>query len=152
MKTILLTIASILILSNICFGQRIEWYGGYPSNYVTYSDDTKLVFDSGDGIISGSYELLSDGRTLQYEVNINPHVIGSIYEVVVSASLDEPTTEPAWWDYYYQPYNLGAKTFSGSIYLNYDEPKPFAAIVGYLSLEPNWMIRYFDIYSTYYPD
>lgn len=152
MKSFILTIASILLLCNISFGQRIEWNVDSSHPYVIYVDQSKIAFSSPDGIISGWYELLSDGRTLQYEVTIAPHVSGPIYEVGVSAFLDEATTEPAWWDYLYQPYTFGHDYFYGSVYLDYDEPKQFVTAVSYLNLAPNWMDRSFWTFSTYYPE
>ena len=141
----------MLLLSNISFGQRIEWEV-IQSSDVTYSDDTKLTFASGNGIISGTYELLSDGKTLTYEVTINPHISGDIYEVGVSAQLDEYTTEPEWWYYLLRPYTLGTHTFSGSVYLDYEEPKPFVMSVDYLHLEPNGEAAGFHTFGNYYPE
>lgn len=151
MKRITLIIASIILLCNISFGQRIEWWENVGSNYVTYYDDNKLTFDSGDGKFSGKYELLSDGHTLTYEVTVNLAFWEEVDEFSIHAELDEPHTESAWWDVLYTPYPYtGSKTFSGSVYLNYTEPKPFYAHVGALfRYDPNFS---FYVFPTYYPN
>src|SRR5690606_7762135 len=126
MKTLVLTIASVLLLCDISFGQLIDWGYNAPSSYVTYSDDTKLIFDSGDGRISGEYQLQADGRTLTYEVTVNVAPYETMAEFSIHAELDEYHTEPSWWDVLYVPYPYtGSKTFSGSTYLDYTVSKPF---------------------------
>lgn len=150
MKRITLIIASIILLCNISFGQRIEWEVGSDPR-ITYYDDTKLTFDSGYGRFSGKYELLPDGRTLTYEVTMNMAYWEYVHEFSIYAGLDEFTLDPPFWDILYAPYPyFGSKTFSGSVYLNYTEPKPLYTMVECLLLnDPNIS---FYVFATYYPN
>lgn len=151
MRRITLIIASIILLCNISFGQHIDWQPQQQS-YITYSDDHKIMFDSGNGFLSGKYELLADGRTLTYEVTVNVESWYNIWEFSIYAQLDEYTTEPVWWDDFYSPYPfMGVKTFSGSMYLDYTTVKPFYLTVQSLSYDvPSGFIL--DIFGNYYPE
>lgn len=151
MKRITLMIASIILLCNISFGQRIEWWAG-SDPYVTYYDDTKLTFDSGDGRFFGEYELLSDGRTLTYKVTVNTDVEEEeMHEFTIYAQVDEYTTDPAWWDIFYSPYlYVGSKTFTGSFYLDYTSPQAFMANVTCLFVNAPHSTLYLN--PTYYPN
>jgi hypothetical protein len=152
MKTIVLTIASILLLllSNISFGQRIEWWAG-SNPYVIHESSHVLGFQSPDGRFWGEFRLLPDGRTLKYEVTVNVGQFEIIDEFSIYAQVDEYTTAPAWWDILYTPFPYNTTTtFSGSYYLNYTEPQPFCAMVECLFVDaPNVG---FWVFPTYYPE
>ena len=149
MKTVVLTIASVLLLCNSSFGQRIEWY--VSSNpYVTYYDDHTLTFDSGDGILSGMYELLYDGRTINYEVIVTPPTGAEVTEFYAYAFYDAPNMGPYWWDIWNQPHTESEPTmYSGSFYLTDTEPIYFFLNHGYFSTDVSH-----DFYFTgeYQPD
>ncbi|NGM64591.1 hypothetical protein [Sphingobacterium sp. SGR-19] len=136
-------------MSNISFGQRIEWWVG-SSPYVTYYDDYTLIFDTGDGILSGQYELLSDGRTITYEVTVNPPTGAEVTEFYTYALYDMPNAGPNWWDIWNQPHTIpGPKTYSGSFYLSDTEPVYFFLSNGYNTIDVS---HYFYFSGEYQPN
>ncbi|MBE8722262.1 hypothetical protein [Sphingobacterium pedocola] len=143
---------SILFLwiSTTAFGQSMDWayFASHPG--VSYADDTKLIYESTDGLLKVTYELkqINGDNILYYDIQLTPlpgdpitylqyfgYSEGSIYE-------EQPHT-PFWDDYDGAP-------LSGSVILNQGDPEYFHLGVGVTTASN--IDHYFGFFPIYYPN
>ncbi|WP_437918789.1 hypothetical protein [Sphingobacterium sp. LRF_L2] len=152
MKKIIFSIL-LLWISTTAFGQTIDWsdfHFSAPPGGTLYHDNSTLYYDSGDGKLSFTYELLHDGRTLNYEINVNVPTSSSNYWFY-SGAYEDDYMGAQFWNLDYPSYALGTQTFSGSIYLDYTAPTPVGFHTGIETTSGAWESWGGLVFATYYP-
>lgn len=150
MKKIVLGVF-LLLISSFGFAQRMDWFanGYYTDNGTfTYVDSTKLVYDSGDGMLSFTYELLGDVLTYDIHVNVSSLPSSGNY-YFYSGAHEEDYMGQTFWVLDDPNYTtVGYQNFSGSYLLDYDIPRPFFIATGIESESDFWSGW---VFGTYYP-
>lgn len=151
MKRILFSIL-FLWISTATFGQRMDWsyLTSFPQLPITYVDDTKLTYETPDGLLKVEYELVSiNGDNILY------------YDIQLSPLPGDPVTEFHYWGYsegsIYGPWlvtsfwdDLDGSPLSGSVVLDQGDPEDFNLAVS-VTTSSN-LEYYFGFFTTYYPN
>jgi len=143
----------LLSMSTTIFAQRIEWYenSNIPEKGAyTYVDSTTLVYNSGDGKLNYTYQLLYDGRTLNYEINVNLPTSSTNYWFFSGAYVDDYMGDQ-FWNLDYPIYTFGMQTYTGSVYLDYSVPTPIGLHTGIETTSTLYELWGGLIFATYYP-
>lgn len=143
----------LLCMSTTIFAQRMEWHinsSQLNKGSFTHVDSTLLIYDSGDGGLQFTYQLMNDGKTLNYEVIVNVPSTGT-YDFATYA-YDE--TNYIWWgsDWdVYHPSLSGYQYYSGSIYLDYTTPVHM--VISSILEKTTSPVEYWGttLFSTYHP-
>ncbi|GGH06073.1 hypothetical protein FAZ19_04380 [Sphingobacterium alkalisoli] len=143
---------SILFLwmSTMAFGQSMDWTYLSSNPGVTYVDDTKLTYESADGLLKVEYELVrvNGENILYYDIQVTPTsgdpIIDLEYWGYSEGSIYEEEPHTSLWDEY------DGAPLSGSVILNQGDPESLNLAVRIT--KASYMEHYFGFFTTYDPN
>ncbi|PRD54226.1 hypothetical protein [Sphingobacterium gobiense] len=150
MRKILLSIL-FLWTGTVAFGQSISWsfLSSYPHIPITYVDDTKLTYESANGVLKVEYELVTANgeNILYYDIQLSPLPGDPITELEYygfsEGSIYHPIFYTSFWN------SVDGSPLSGSVTLNQGDPEDFCL---YIEAITSSNIRYhLGFFATYYP-
>lgn len=150
MKKILLSVLMLFFISAV-FAQRMDWnVFAFPpeKGSYTYVDSTTLIYSSGDGKLSFTYELIGD--VLNYDVNVSIPASTNQYDFY-SGGFHDDYFGVQFWNIEYVDYKLGTQNFSGSVILDYTEPVFLALFTGIEAFHSGFELWGGWLMPTYYP-
>ncbi|MBD1420473.1 hypothetical protein [Sphingobacterium chuzhouense] len=149
MKKLLFSVLFLWICTS-AFGQSISWDFLASKPGVTFVDDTKLTYESADGVLKIEYELVSSNgdNILYYDIQLSPLPGDPITELnyygYSEGSIHGPIVITWFWDEY------NGDPLSGSVILDQGDPEDLCLAVEVITSSNTR--NFLGFFATYYPN